>query len=116
MASEAATELQEARTLFDLKVFFRKSGNIEPRDFSETKRQVMTMLGGSAKARELLKNGTMEVALFYSEILTTRWVETKGMYGDYILLENYYKLPDAAASSILAGFQQLRKVIHILNT
>ena len=99
VASEAATELQEAETMFDLKVFFKKSGNIEPRDFSKTKRQVMTMLGGSVKARELLKHGTIEVALFYSEILTTRWVETKGMYGDYILLENYYKLPDAAASS-----------------
>ena len=96
--------------MFDLKVFFRKSGNIEPRDFSKTKRQVMTMLGGSAKARELLKNGTIEVALFYSEILTTRWVETKGMYGDYILLENYYKLPDAAASSILGSISIFRHV------
>lgn len=111
MASEAATELQEARTMFDLKVFFRKSGNIEPRDFSETKRQVMTMLGGSVKACELLKNGTIEVALFYSEILTTRWVETKGMYGDYILLENYYKLPDAAASSILGSISIFRHVV-----
>ena len=96
--------------MFDLKVFFEKSGNIEPRDFSETKRQVMTMLGGSVKARELLKNGTIEVALFYSEILTTRWVDTKGMYGDYILLENYYKLPDAAASSSSGSISIFRHV------
>lgn len=99
VASEAATERQEAQTLFDLKVFFEKNGNIEPRDFSDTKRQVMSMLGGEVKARELLTNGTIEVALFSSEILTTRSVETNGMYGDFILLENYHKIPDPEALS-----------------
>tara|TARA_B100001059_G_C17828831_1_gene583261 strand:+ start:732 stop:1949 length:1218 start_codon:yes stop_codon:yes gene_type:complete len=118
VASETATELQEAETMFDLKVFFKKSGNIEPRDFSETKQQVMKMLGGSVKARELLKHGTLEVALFNSEILTTRWVDTTGMYGDYILLENYYKLPDAAASSSpgsISIFRHVGSQLHSTN-
>ena len=59
----------------------------------------MKMLGGQAKARELPNNGTLEVVLYPSEILTTRFVGTNGMYCYFILLENYHKLPDAAASS-----------------
>ena len=116
-ASEAATEpqAQEIETLFRLNVFFHKSGNIQPRDYSETKRQVMQMLGGGANARELLENGTRDVVLYPSvypsvypsEILTTRWVETNGMYGDFVLLENYYKLPNAAASSPDSGTESI---------
>ena len=116
-ASEAATEpqAQEIETLFRLNVFFHKSGNIQPRDYSETKRQVMQMLGGRANARELLENGTRDVVLYPSvypsvypsEILTTRWVETNGMYGDFVLLENYYKLPNAAASRPDSGMESI---------
>jgi hypothetical protein len=121
--SEPATEPEEheeheepraVETQFTLNLFFQKSGKLQPcfsgpsghfqpRDYSETKRQVMQMLGSRANARELLKNGTRHVVLYPSEILTTRFVETNGMYGDFILLENYYKLPMAAASSPGSG-------------
>ena len=68
--SEAETEPITGPGVFNLSELFQKGGQIRA-DTTQQRRKVVEMLGGEAKARDLLRNGTKDVVLYPSEFLNS---------------------------------------------